>query len=168
MLHISSTDRLLMVAYGMTGVLMHPYPVAPFAMIGDDTITALSQVAVVFKNKFQKPSSLELIQAPVKTAENKQPSVLAELILTSPIKNSYQTRSHQAILTYPANVSQDHNSSLLQRVVTPAVRSAAPPRVPAWVHNLSPRIFSQDDFLEMVNSNQATALGPSHWTNIKM
>jgi hypothetical protein len=51
---------------------------------------------------------------------------------------------------------------------TPAVRSAAPPRVPARVHNLSPRNLSQDDLLDMVNANQEIALGTNHWTNIQM
>jgi hypothetical protein len=45
------------------------------------------------KNKFHKPSALELIQAPVKAAENKQPSALVQPILTSPMKYNYQTRS---------------------------------------------------------------------------
>jgi hypothetical protein len=165
---IFSTDRLLMAANDMTDVLKHPCPDLPFATIGDDTITSLSPLADIFKNKFQKPSAPELIQAPVKAAENKQQSALAQPILTLPMKHIYQTRSHQASPTYPANVIQSHNSPLLLRVFTSMVRSAAPPRVPARVHNLSPRNLPQDDFLDMVNTNQLSALGTNHWTNVQM
>jgi hypothetical protein len=35
----------------MTDALKHPHPDVPFATIGDDTITALSQLATIFKNK---------------------------------------------------------------------------------------------------------------------
>jgi hypothetical protein len=51
------------------------------------------KLAAIFKNKFQKPLAPELIQAPLKAAENKQPAALVQTILTSPIKHNYQTRS---------------------------------------------------------------------------
>jgi hypothetical protein len=166
---ISSTDRLIMAANDMTDALKHPHLDVPFATIGDDTITALSQLETIFKNKFQKPSAPELRQAPLKAAENKQPSALTQPILTSPMKKNYQTRSqHQASPTYPANVIESQNSPLLPRVVTPAVRIASPPRVPARANNLSPRNLPQDDFLDMGSVNQAIALVTNHWTNIKM
>jgi hypothetical protein len=63
---------------------------------------------------------------------------------------------------------ESQKSPLLQRVVTPEVRSAAPPRVPARARNLSPRFFSQDDFLDMVSANQAITIGTNHWTNTQM
>jgi hypothetical protein len=72
---ISSTDRLVMAA-NMTDALKNPHPDVPFATIGYYTISALSQLATIFENKFHKPSAPELIQAPVKTAENKHPSAL--------------------------------------------------------------------------------------------
>jgi hypothetical protein len=34
-----------------------------------DTITALTQLAAIFKNKFQKPKAPELTHAPLKAAE---------------------------------------------------------------------------------------------------
>jgi hypothetical protein len=34
------------------------------------------KLAAIFKNKFQKPLAPELIQAPLKAAENKQPAAL--------------------------------------------------------------------------------------------
>jgi hypothetical protein len=128
----------------MTDALKHPHPDVPFTTIGYDTITALSQLAAIFKNKFQKTLVPKLLQSPVTAAENKQPSALAQPILTSPMKHNYQTRSQQASPTYPSNVIQSHNSPQLPRVVTPAVGSASPPRVQARAHNLSPRNLSHD------------------------
>jgi hypothetical protein len=125
-------------------------------------------LATLFKNKFQKPLAPELVQAPVKAAENKQPAAMVQPILTYPMKQNYQTRSHHTSPRQPANISQSRNSPLLLRVVTPVARHAASPRVPARTHNLSPRNFSQDDFWDMVNANQAIALGANHWTNIQM
>jgi hypothetical protein len=69
----------------MTNALNHPHPEVPFAQVGDDTITALAQLATIFKNKSQKPTAPELIQSPLKAAENTQPAALAQPILTSPI-----------------------------------------------------------------------------------
>jgi hypothetical protein len=62
-----------MAANEMTGALKDPHLDVHFETIGDDTITELSQLASFFKNKFQKTSAPELVQAPVKAAENKQP-----------------------------------------------------------------------------------------------
>jgi hypothetical protein len=70
-----------MAANDMVDVLKHPHPEVPFAQVGDDTITALAQLATIFKNKFQKPSAPELIQASLKASENKQPTSLAHPIL---------------------------------------------------------------------------------------
>jgi hypothetical protein len=39
---LSSTDRLLMAAKDMTDDLQNPHPAVPFASVGDDTITALT------------------------------------------------------------------------------------------------------------------------------
>jgi hypothetical protein len=55
----------------MTDAFKHPHSHVPFATVGDDTITALSQLSEIFKNKFQKPLAPELVQAPVKAARNK-------------------------------------------------------------------------------------------------
>jgi hypothetical protein len=157
-----------MAANDMNDALKHPHLEAPFATVGDDTITALSKLATNLKNKFQKPLAPELVQSPVMAAENKQPAALVQPILTSPMKHNYQTRSHYAIPRHPANISQSHNPSLLPRVVTPVARNAASARVPAWTHNLSPMNLSQVDFWDMGNANQASALGTNHWTDIKM
>jgi hypothetical protein len=90
---IYSMDRLLMATNDMNDASKHPHPYVPFTKIGDDTITVLSQLATIFKNKFQKPSAPEIIQSPIKAAENKQPSALIQPILTSPMNHNYQTRS---------------------------------------------------------------------------
>jgi hypothetical protein len=53
------------------------------------------------------------------------------------------------------------------RVVTLATRRAAPPRMQAKPHQLSPRNLSRD-FLDLGGANCAIALGESHWTKTKM
>jgi hypothetical protein len=57
----------------MSDALKHPHPDVPFTTIGDDKIKAISQLATIFKDKFQKPSAPELLQSPIRAAENKQP-----------------------------------------------------------------------------------------------
>jgi hypothetical protein len=87
MMQLSSTDRLLVATNEMTDALKHPHPDLPFAQVSDDTITALAKLAAIFKNKFQKPLAPELIQSPLKAAENKQPAALVQPFLTSPMKH---------------------------------------------------------------------------------
>jgi hypothetical protein len=47
----------------MATTLQHRHPEVPFAQVGDDTITALTQLEAIFKNKFQKPKSPDLTHA---------------------------------------------------------------------------------------------------------
>jgi hypothetical protein len=68
---MSSTDRLIMAANDMTNALKNPHPVVPFAQVGDDTIAALTQLAVIFKNKFQKVKAPELSNAPIRPPKTK-------------------------------------------------------------------------------------------------
>jgi hypothetical protein len=49
-----------MAANDTTNALKHPHPGIPFSHVGDDIITALTQLAEIFKNNFQKPKSPEL------------------------------------------------------------------------------------------------------------
>jgi hypothetical protein len=51
---LPSTDILIMEANSMSNALKNPQPEVPFAQIGDDTIEALTKLAEIFKNKFQK------------------------------------------------------------------------------------------------------------------
>jgi hypothetical protein len=56
---LSSTERVLMASQDMTDALKHPHPDVHFAIIGDETIMALTTLATIFKNKFQKPLARE-------------------------------------------------------------------------------------------------------------
>jgi hypothetical protein len=78
-----------MAANDMNNALKHPHPDVPFAQVGDDTITALTQLAAIFKNKFQKSKAPELTQPPLKAAENKRPAALTQPTLTSPMQHKY-------------------------------------------------------------------------------
>jgi hypothetical protein len=51
---LSSTDRLLMAANDMSNALNNPHPEVPFSHVGDDTITALTHLAEIFKKKISK------------------------------------------------------------------------------------------------------------------
>jgi hypothetical protein len=160
---------LLMAAHDMNDALKHPHPCVPFTKIGDGKITALAHLSAILKNKFQKPLEPEISHSSIKVAENKHPSALIRQMLTSPAKHNYQTRLQpQVNPTSSANVMESQNLPQLWRVVTPAARSAAPPRVPVRTRNFSPRNLSHEDFLDMGSANQAIALGNTHWTNMTM
>jgi hypothetical protein len=124
--------------------IKNPHPEVPFAQVEDDTIAALTQLAEIFKNKFQTVKAPELSNAPIKAAKNKRPAVMAQPILTSPMKHKYQTRSQTTI-----NTGGAINTPLLPRVVIPMMGRAAPPRVPTLSQNLCPRNLSQNDFWNM-------------------
>jgi hypothetical protein len=51
---LSSTDRLRMAANDMPNALQHPHPEVPFNHVVDDTISALTALADIFKLKFEK------------------------------------------------------------------------------------------------------------------
>jgi hypothetical protein len=51
---MSSTDSILTAAHDMTDALKHPHHDAPFATIGDDTITVLEKLSEIFTRKFKK------------------------------------------------------------------------------------------------------------------
>jgi hypothetical protein len=51
---LSSTERLLMAAKDMTNALQNPHPEVPFASVRDDTISALTDLAAIFKLKLQQ------------------------------------------------------------------------------------------------------------------
>jgi hypothetical protein len=71
MCQLYSTDRLLMDSNDMTDALKHPHTDVPFEKVGN------------------------VMQAPLKAAENKQPVALVQTILTSPMKHNYQTSSQR-------------------------------------------------------------------------
>jgi hypothetical protein len=138
----------------MATALEHPHPEVQFAQVRDDATTALTQLADIFKNKFQKPRAPELTHTPLKAAENEQPAALAHPILTSPMHHKYQTRSQRPITANTAS----------NMPVTPMMGQAASTRVPARTPNIPPRNLSQEDFLNMETTNLAIALGANHWS----
>jgi hypothetical protein len=160
--HLSSIDRLLMAANDMTDALKHHHQDVPLNIVGGDTITALITLSAIFKNKYNKPPAPELVDSPIKAAENKRPAVLLQPVLKYPVKHTYQTRSQTEVNQVSAHVSESRNSPQLSRVVTPATRSAAPPRAPTRTCNLSPVNLSQGDFWDMGSANNAIALGNNH------
>jgi hypothetical protein len=46
---LSSTYRVIMASNDMTDVLQNPHPEVPFSKIGDDTVSALAELAAIFK-----------------------------------------------------------------------------------------------------------------------
>jgi hypothetical protein len=60
-----------MVSHDMTDSLEDPFPDVPFATIGGGIIPALAYLAKIFKNKFKKPVTREISQAPIKAAQKK-------------------------------------------------------------------------------------------------
>jgi hypothetical protein len=156
---LSSTDRLIMAANDMFNALKNTHPEVTFAKVGDDTIEAMTKLAEIFKDKFQKVQTPGLSNAPAKTAENKSPADLSYPILTSPAQQRYQTRSQTIITTEDTT-----NTPLLPRVVIPMRGRAAPPRVPMRSQNLSRRNLSLDNFWDMESDNMAISLGTHNWS----
>jgi hypothetical protein len=148
-----------MAANDMSNALKNPHSEVPFSHIGNDTIAALTKVAEILENKFQKVQTLGLPNAPAKAAEYTIPATLSHPFLASPVHQQFQTWS-QTI----TNAKDTTNAPLLPRVVTPMTGRVAPPRVPMCSQNLSPRNLSQDDFWVMETANMAIALGNHHWS----
>jgi hypothetical protein len=89
---LSSTDQLLMVAKDMTDAFQIPHPDVPFASVGDDTISALKDLAAIFKLKLQHALSPETRASPAKVVP--RPCLIPSPtdILNSPMTNRRQTR----------------------------------------------------------------------------
>jgi hypothetical protein len=155
---LSSTDRLIMAANDMSNALKNPHPEVPLSHIGDDTISALTKLAEIFKTKFQKVQTPGLPNVPATASEHTITANLSQPILASPMHQQRQTRSQTII-----NTKDTTNAPLLPRVVTPMTTRPAPPRVPMRSQNLSPRNLSQDDFWDMETANMDIALGNHHW-----
>jgi hypothetical protein len=64
-----STDRLIMAAKDMMDALQNPHPEVPFARIGDDTISALAELAATFKLKLRQAPPPMLPAAPPKVTK---------------------------------------------------------------------------------------------------
>jgi hypothetical protein len=139
--------------------LQNPHPKVPLTHVGDDTISALTALAEIFKLKFQKVHTPALPDAPPKVTQRTCPTELSNPILTSPIPPSHQTKSQTTI--HDRDII---NTPLLPRVVTPITRHPSPPRVPTRSKNLSPCNLSQDYVCGMDTAHMAMALGDNHWS----
>jgi hypothetical protein len=150
---LSSTDRLLMAAKDMTDALQNTHPEVLFASVGDDTISALADLAAIFKLK-PTPQAV-----PPTVFQHQCLAEPSNQILNSPMPTSRQTRSQKTIHT-----PDIPDRPLPPRVVTPRALHPSPPRVPTRSQNLLPRNLSQDDFCGMDTANMAIAIGDNHWS----
>jgi hypothetical protein len=155
---LSSTERLIMAAKDMKDALQNPHPEVPFARFRDDTISALAELAAIFKLKLRQTQPPTLPAAPPKVAQRPCLAKSSNPILASHMPIPRQKRSHTTIHT------QDITSTPLPpRVVTPSTLSPSPSRVPTRSQKLSPRNLSQIDFCGMDTAHMAIALGNNHW-----
>jgi hypothetical protein len=121
----SSTDRLLMAANDMSNALQHPHLEVPFTHVENDTISALTALAEIFKLKFEKVHIPIIPTPPAKVTLRTCPAESSNQILTSPVPPPRQTRSQTTI-----HAQDKTNAPLLPRVVSPISSQPSPPRVP--------------------------------------
>jgi hypothetical protein len=154
-----STDRLIMAAKDMTDALQNTHPEVPFTHVGDDTISALTELAKIFKLKLRQTPPPTLPAAPATVKFRTCLAKSSTTFLASPMPPPHQTRSQTTI--HNRDIT---NAPLLRRVVTPMTRNPSPPRVSTHSQRLSPRNLSQDDFCGMDIIHMAIALGNNHWS----
>jgi hypothetical protein len=58
-----------MSAHYINDALKYTHLYVPFSTIGDDTITVITTLSAIFKNKFKRPLAPEIIESPIKAAE---------------------------------------------------------------------------------------------------
>jgi hypothetical protein len=138
---LSSTDRLIMTENDMMDALQNPHPAVPFAQIGDYTISALAELAAIFKLKLRQTPAATLPTAPLKVIQRPCLADSSNPLLASPIPPPRHMRSQTTIHTQDMT-----NAPLHSRVVTPRTLRPSPPRVPTRSRRLSPRNLSQHDF----------------------
>jgi hypothetical protein len=90
-----STDILLMSANDMSNELQNPHPEVPFTHVGDDTISALTALAEIFKFKFQKVHIPKLPAPPAKVTQRTCLAKSSSPISASPMPPTRQTRSQK-------------------------------------------------------------------------
>jgi hypothetical protein len=155
---LSSTDRLLMAANNMADALQNPHPEVPFASVGDDTISALTELAVILKLKLQQTPSPTPQAVPPPVFQRPCLAESSNQIINSPMPTSRQRRFQTTIHTqYIPNVP------LPPSVVTPKPLRPSPPRAPTRSRKVSPRNLAQGDLCGMDTSNMAIALVDNHW-----
>jgi hypothetical protein len=156
-----STDILIMAANDMSNSLQNPHPEVPFTHVGDDTISALTALAEIFKLKFEKPHIPKIPALPAKVTQRTCLVESSNPILASPMPPPRQTRSQTTI-----HARDITDAPILPRVVMPMTSQPLPPRVPRHSQNLSPRNLSQDEFCGMDTDHMAIALGNNHWSQV--
>jgi hypothetical protein len=82
-----------MVANNMTNSLQNPHPDVPLIHVGDDTISALTALAEIFKLKFQKVYTPDLPAVPPKVTQRTCLAKSSNPIFASPMPPPQQTRS---------------------------------------------------------------------------
>jgi hypothetical protein len=80
-----STDRLIMAAKDITDALQNTHPEVPFAHVGDDTISALAELAAIFKLKLHQTPPPTLPAAPPKVTQIPCLAESSNPILASPM-----------------------------------------------------------------------------------
>jgi hypothetical protein len=66
---LSSTNRLIMAAKDISDAFKNPHPEVPFARVGNDTISALAELAAIFKLKLRQTPPPTLPAAPPKVTQ---------------------------------------------------------------------------------------------------
>jgi hypothetical protein len=140
---LSYTNRLLIAAKDMTDALQNHHPAVPFASVRDDTISALTDLAAIFKLKLQQTPSPAPQALPPKVFPHPSLAPSSNQILNSPMPIARQTRSQTTI-----NTQDIPNVPLPPRVVTPRTLRQSPPRVPARSQSLSPKKIVPRRFLQ--------------------
>jgi hypothetical protein len=88
---LSSTDRLLMAEKDMTDALQNPHPEVPFSRVGDDTISALADLAAIFNLKLRQTPSPTPQAVPSTVFQRPCLAESSSQILNSPLPLSRQT-----------------------------------------------------------------------------
>jgi hypothetical protein len=156
---MSSTDRLITAANDMTNALQNPHPEVPFTHVGDETISALTALAAIFKLKLQKAQTPSLPAAPPKVTLRTCLAESYDQILASPMPPPRQTKSQTTIHTRDIT-----NAPLLPRVVTPMTRNPSPPRVPMRSQSPYSRHLSQYDLCGIDTAHMAITLVNHRWS----
>jgi hypothetical protein len=97
---LSSTNRLIMAAKEMTDALQNPHPEVPFARVGDDTISALAELAAIFKLKLRQTQPPTLPAAPPKVTRRPCLAESSNPILASPMPPHRDKRDHRQQFTH--------------------------------------------------------------------
>jgi hypothetical protein len=154
---LSSTGILIVAVKDMADALQNPHPEVPFAHVRDDTISALAELATIFKLKLQQTPPPTLPAAPPTVKQRTRLAKSSNPILASPMPPPRQTISQTKI-----HAQDITHAPLLPRVVTPMTHNPSPPRVPTRSRNLSPHNLSQNDFCGMETAHMAITLWNNH------